>query len=1030
VSDGTETRGPCAEPQLPAPEIRNRAGLPELAYRVGTQPVFLRRMLAALPRFPGLARLTARREQDAAIGLLDAWATVADVLTFYQERIANEGFLRTATERRSLLELARTVGYELGPGVAATAHLAFTVDDRPPPPGMGPQIEEAVVPKGTKVQSIPEQDQLPQTFETSAELVGRPEWNALRPRLKRPQPLSLNSDHVHVEGVAPGVEAGDRLLITVPRSGGQPTGVDHRVVTVSAVRIESELARTRLDLSPDPKPAPPFVVPQLPPAVVLLDPKLRLTAQVMVQQLKGKVWKERQLRRQIRIPYWKHRDLTHAWDRFVEDFEPFDVLEPDPPPPPPPPPPPAPLTPPTGLAATAVTATSLTLTWTASTDSRRAGYQVRRGGTVLGTTTGTTYSVAGLACATPYEFEVRTLDAYGALSDPAKLTASTAACPSAPPAKTALYAFRETAGFFGNNAPKWLSLPKASAETSRGADPYPRDWDTSAKLDPQDTNPATPRTIWRDSQGNLYGNNRVFLERAIRGLRKLSWAIVDSAAGLSAYWIEDTSEQSRADFGLNARATSLKLLNPDGTTPTESQDKFRDTTAYVRSEQLELAQLPIEDPLRVGDKELVLDRLVLGLDEGQPVALTGARRDLRGVTSSEILFIEDVEHVDGFTKLTFTTGLVNEYMRRTVALNANVVAATHGETIAGEILGGGDGLEANQRFTLAKPPLTYVSSAGAGGSEAALEVRVDGVLWEESPVLYGLGPKDQRYIVRIDDDGKTHVTFGDGKRGARPPTGTENVVATYRSGIGLKGLVPAEKLTLLQTRPLGIKSVLNPAAATGAADPEDRDSARANAPLSVVAMERIVSLRDFEDFARAFAGIGKAQAIDIWRGPEHLIHITVAAANGDEVPATSALHTNLVKAIDAARDPALSVLVDSYARRYFDVAADLVIDSRHVPDRVIAAAEAALEEAFSFRRRDFGQWVSAAEVVTVMQNVEGVVAVDLSGLARMTSTAVPATIGLEKVLTAERARLVGATVEPAELLVLDPAGVNLRQATP
>ena len=69
------------------------------------------------------------RRDDPTIALLDAAATVLDVLTFYQERIANEGFLRTATERRSVLELARAIGYELGPGVAASTWLAFTLED-------------------------------------------------------------------------------------------------------------------------------------------------------------------------------------------------------------------------------------------------------------------------------------------------------------------------------------------------------------------------------------------------------------------------------------------------------------------------------------------------------------------------------------------------------------------------------------------------------------------------------------------------------------------------------------------------------------------------------------------------------------------------------------------------------------------------------------------------------------------------------------------------------------------------------------
>ena len=66
----------------------------------------------------------------SAIALLDAWATVADVLTFYQERIANESYLRTATERVSLVHLAALIGYRPRPGVAAGAFLAFTLEGR------------------------------------------------------------------------------------------------------------------------------------------------------------------------------------------------------------------------------------------------------------------------------------------------------------------------------------------------------------------------------------------------------------------------------------------------------------------------------------------------------------------------------------------------------------------------------------------------------------------------------------------------------------------------------------------------------------------------------------------------------------------------------------------------------------------------------------------------------------------------------------------------------------------------------------
>src|SRR5262245_15558316 len=72
---------------------------PELAaltYRVGTHGSFKATMQASLAGQPALRALTTRDDDDPALALTDAWAVVLDVLTFYQERIANEGYLRTA----------------------------------------------------------------------------------------------------------------------------------------------------------------------------------------------------------------------------------------------------------------------------------------------------------------------------------------------------------------------------------------------------------------------------------------------------------------------------------------------------------------------------------------------------------------------------------------------------------------------------------------------------------------------------------------------------------------------------------------------------------------------------------------------------------------------------------------------------------------------------------------------------------------------------------------------------------------------
>ena len=172
--------GCCAGVAASTPsDVANRPGLSAVAYRIGTWHEFKRSLLAALSasQHAKLAKLATRDDDDFSIALLDAAAVLGDVLTFYQERIANELFLRTATERRSILELARLIGYELRPGVAASALLAFTVEDAAGSPRV------ATVDVGVKVQSVPGHEEKPQTFETVETIDARPEWNAVRPWL-------------------------------------------------------------------------------------------------------------------------------------------------------------------------------------------------------------------------------------------------------------------------------------------------------------------------------------------------------------------------------------------------------------------------------------------------------------------------------------------------------------------------------------------------------------------------------------------------------------------------------------------------------------------------------------------------------------------------------------------------------------------------------------------------------------------------------------------------------------------------------
>ena len=130
-------------------------------------------------------------------------------------------------------------------------------------------------------------------------------------------------------------------------------------------------------------------------------------------------------------------------------------------------------------------------------------------------------------------------------------------------------------------------------------------------------------------------------------------------------------------------------------------------------------------------------------------------------------------------------------------------------------------------------------------------MRVDDVEWTERPTLFGAGPTERAYTLSTDEQGRTLVVFGDGVRGARLPSGVNNVRASYRQGLGRDGNVGADKLTQLMTRPLGLEERQQSARRPqGGTDPEPADAGAAHAcRCGTRTLGRAVSLLDYEDFA-------------------------------------------------------------------------------------------------------------------------------------------------------------------------------------
>jgi hypothetical protein len=848
-----------------------------------------------------LASLTTREPDDPAIALLDAFACVTDVLTFYQERIANEGFLRTANERRSLLELARLIGYELSPGVAAQAWLAFQVEERGADAPISVEPPRTTIPARTRIQSVPSGGELPQTFETSRDFVARAEWNAMRPQLTTPQPLDTGAQTIYVKGTATRLEAGDWLVVAEGTGTGPITGVP-QAYRVQRVTVEPTLDRVRVDLVDEPATVTGAVSTGHGTGVVLATDIG--FARTEVDGVLGSAWSNEALTTFLEVQGWP----LGAFFGYAEA-----------------PPPPV---------------------------------------------------------------------------------------PTLPAAAPGVYALRRSAGVFGHNAPRcgaaliedgWLN------------------WDSPAR----GVNATT-----EDSQvasGAVGYPHGLDLEAVFPGVVPGSWAVlVDSVAGSrKVVRIGDSKEHSRADYALSGKVTHVDLIEPDGSNATGlTSFGLRTTTVHCESERLELAELPLPEAVTTEDEEVTLDRLVLGLETGQPVALAGEDAELDGVRWAEVSRLTDVTHAGGRTTL-HLQALEHSYKRSTLTINGNVAEATHGETVE-EALGSGDG-SPRQRHRLRKPPLTYVSAASSSGTESTLEVWVDGVLWTESRGFVGLGARDERYVVRRDDAGVTSVLFGDGERGARPPSGLENVRARYRSGIGSGGLVGAGALTLMQTRPPLVREVINPLPAEGAEDAEDRDSARSNAPLTVTTLDRVVSLRDHEDFARAFAGIAKARATQLWLGERRVVHVTIAGPGA--VAVSDDTRAKLLEALRGAGDPGVQVRLGSFRKVPFELSLSVLLDGRRVPETVLGTVRSMLVERFSFDRREFGQAVTEAEIVSVALGVPGVVDVRVDVL-RPIPTSGPLGPAKQDPLLVHPARWSTSApgeVEPAELAILSPIGPALSE---
>jgi hypothetical protein len=190
-----------------------------------------------------LAALGTRDDSDPAIALIDAVAGSLHILAWNAARLYDDGTIARTEDRDALVDLTRLLGYEPRPALAATTMLSFTLDNFDASPKV------ATVPRGTKVASVPGQNEKPQTFETDADLDARAEWNALQPvQKKRLQAISKATTFLVTDGAVTAAKSGDLVLVAM--DGSQTDWLCARVGKVTPnPNPPDQPPQTRIDLT-------------------------------------------------------------------------------------------------------------------------------------------------------------------------------------------------------------------------------------------------------------------------------------------------------------------------------------------------------------------------------------------------------------------------------------------------------------------------------------------------------------------------------------------------------------------------------------------------------------------------------------------------------------------------------------------------------------------------------------------------------------------------------------------------------------
>jgi hypothetical protein len=359
----------------------------------------------------------------------------------------------------------------------------------------------------------------------------------------------------------------------------------------------------------------------------------------------------------------------------------------------------------------------------------------------------------------------------------------------------------------------------------------------------------------------------------------------------------------------------------------------------------------------------------------------------------------------------------------------NLANPNNANDIAGEFVASSTG-EPNQTYALQEDQIV----------DGSIKVYVQNgdtyEPWTQVVHLGDFGPSDAVFSVKLDADNISYIIFGDGVSGAVPAP-LANIKVTYDVGGGEIGNCSIGVLSSILRVP-GISNdselsdlnyfmlVTNTTTGIGGVSPESTSSIRQNAPKLLSAINRAVSLTDYQNLVLAVPNVGKAKAeaetstaVNLFVSPQRNEGSNDAFPGYDEAgvelkPEWMNLKSQVEGYLADKTQIGVSVTVSPPSYVPVSVTIKYTKLPQYTSTQVESALKLRLLNEFSYSKVSFGDTISPEDIEFQLKQVEGVKVVQVTDLSRTVGN----TLGINA--------LIGA---PNEIFVFQEAGITVSEAS-